>query len=33
MGGASAWATGCSDDSPGLLVSAVAGRRSTDVCG
>jgi hypothetical protein len=33
MGGASAWVVGCSGGSPGLLVSAVAGRGSADVCG
>jgi hypothetical protein len=33
MEGASSWATGCSVGSPGLLVSAVAGRGSMDACG
>jgi hypothetical protein len=31
--GASAWDTGCSSGSLGLLISAVAGQSSANVCG
>jgi hypothetical protein len=33
MGGTSAWPTGCSGGSLGLLVSAIVGEGSADVCG
>jgi hypothetical protein len=33
MGGTSAWAASCFGGSPGLLVYAIAGRGSADVCG
>jgi hypothetical protein len=32
MAGASTWVVGCSRGSPGLLVSAIAGRGSAIVC-